>query len=397
MTATEEISATAAQKISIWRRVAQVAMLLAAALLVYSVLAHLVDDQKSANCDFIEYWASAWQLAHGANPYDIEAVYRLELAHGMPASGPLLSFSPPVALCATLPFGWMSAKNGLILWKMVAMGCILLTLNLLGRLPGRKNSPWNVLVFAFPPVWLCLMSGQIGIFFLLDVTLFLLFYRKRPWLAGASMLFCALKPHLFLPCFLVLAVDTVRRRDFRILAGLALALALSSGLTLLFDPLVWIQYRAMMRQTHTLEIFLPTLGSALRFGLRPDWKWLEFLPEVLACVWASWYYWTRRERWQWDREGLLVLLAGLVCTPYSFFTDQALLFPVILAGIDAARKSVAAWTLLALLALGCLPGAIVPYQLPSPFYLWTAPAWMIWYLFATRKRTLPTQSASAQP
>lgn len=372
-------------------------MLLATALIVYTALAYLVVDQKSANNDFIEYWASAWQLAHGANPYDIDAVYRLELAHGMPANSPLLSFSPPVALFATLPFGMMSAKNGLILWMLVAMGSILLVLNLLGRLPGRKNCPWNVLVFAFPPVWLCLMSGQIGIFFLLDVVLFLLFYRRRPWLAGASMLFCALKPHLFLPCFLVLAIDSVRHRDYRILAGLSLALATSSGLTLLCDPQVWIQYRAMMHQNHVLDAALPTLGSALRFAVRPGWVWLEFLPEGLACVWAPWFYWTRRERWQWEHEGLLVLMTGVVCAPYSFFPDQALLFPVILAGIDAAQKSVSAWTLLALLSLGCLPAAIVPYQLVSPFYLWTAPAWMLWYLFATWKKSLPVQSESPQP
>jgi hypothetical protein len=105
---------------------------------------------------------------------------------------------------------------------------------------------------------------------------------------------------------------------------------------------------------------------------------------VLACAWAVWYYVTRRDRWQWSREGLLVLLVGAVCTPYSFFTDQAVLFPAILAGMYAAGKNVAAWVLLAFIFAGSMVGILAAIQLPSPFYLWTAPAWLAWYLYAMR-------------
>lgn len=145
-----------------------------------------------------------------------------------------------------------------------------------------------------------------------------------------------------------------------------------------------------------LDVFIPTLAVAMRYAIDPQAHWIEFLPEALACAWAAWYYATRRDRWEWGREGLLLLLVGAVCTPYSFFTDQAVLFPAILAGMYAAGKNVVAWALLALIVAGGLVGVVAAIQLPSPYYLWTAPAWIAWYLYATRGKTSEITPA-AQP
>jgi len=60
------------------------------------------------------------------------------------------------------------------------------------------------------------------------------------------------------------------------------------------------------------------------------------------------------------------------------------LFPVVLAGIYAAEKSARAWVFLGLIAAGCMVGVVGEIQLPSAFYLWTAPAWLGWCLYATR-------------
>jgi len=182
----------------------------------------------------------------------------------------------------------------------------------------------------------------------------------------------------------VLLLWSLRRRNFAVIGGFVLALAVSCGLTLLLDVNAWQQYFDMMRSTRVLDIFIPTLAVAMRFAIDPAAHWIEFVPEVLACAWAVWYYVTRRDRWQWSREGLLVLLVGAVCTPYSFFTDQAVLFPAILAGMYAAGKNVAAWVLLAFIFAGSMVGILAAIQLPSPFYLWTAPAWLAWYLYAMR-------------
>jgi hypothetical protein len=374
------------------RRLAAAAIVAAGACFILGIYALTIDDKNATGRDYIQYWAAGQQIAHHANPYDIGAIYRLEKSRGLEEDSPKVTFSPPVAFWFALPLGYMGAKAGLLSWLAVLLACAGLAMWVLWMMHGRPDSRLHVFVFGFPPILACLMAGQLGIFFLLGVALFLWLHKRRPWLAGAALLGCALKPHLFLPCLVVLVLWSVRRRSFAAIGGFVAALAVSCGLTLALDGQAWQQYFGMMRSTRVLDVFIPTIAVALRFAIDPAAHWIEFVPEALACAWAVWYYTTRRDRWEWGREGLLVLLVGAVCTPYSFFTDQAVLFPAILAGMYAAGKNVGAWVLLALIVAGGLVGVVAAIQLPSPFYLWTAPAWLAWYLYATRGKA---QSASA--
>jgi Glycosyltransferase family 87 len=378
----------------------------AGAGLVTLIYALSLTDQNATERDFIEYWAAEQQLAHGANPYDVSAIYALEKSRGMEEDFPKVTVSPPIAFFLAAPLGYVSAKTGLILWLLLMLGCAALAMLLLWLLHGRPDSRFHVLVFGFPPTLSCLMAGQLGIFFLLEVTAFLYWRRTRPWLAGAALVLCAMKPHLFLPALVVLLIESAVRRDFRALGGFVAALGVCCALMLATDRQVWTQYDQMLKSARLMDVFIPTLGVGLRFalggfglgGFGPDHgaRWIEFVPEAAACAWAAWYYWTRRARWEWTREGLLVIAVGLVCAPYAWFTDEAILFPAILAGIYAREKSTQAWVLLGLIAAGCLVGVFRSIQLPSAFYLWTAPAWLGWYLYATRGRSDATTPA-AQP
>jgi hypothetical protein len=107
----------------------------------------------------------------------------------------------------------------------------------------------------------------------------------------------------------------------------------------------------------------------------------------VGCVWAIWYFWTRRSRWSWTNQGLLLLLVSAACTPYAWFSDEAILLPAVLAGlyrvVDSGRS---------LLPLGVIGGAalvevLAAVKMTSPFYLWTTPAWLAWYLYAIRSTT----------
>jgi hypothetical protein len=363
------------------RRFAAAAIIALGASFILGIYALTIDDKNATGRDYIQYWAAEQQLAHHANPYDIDAIYLLEKSRGLEENSPKVTFSPPVAFELALPLGYMGARAGLLLWLALQLGCAGLSMWVLWMLHGRPDSRLHVFVFGFPPVLACLMAGQLGIFFLLGVALFLLLHNTRPWLAGAALLGCALKPHLFLPCVVVLVLWSFKRRNFAVIGGFVLALAVSCGLTLMLDAQAWQQYFDMMRSTRVLDIFIPTLAVAMRFAINPAAHWIEFVPEALACAWAAWYYAPRRDSWQWGREGLLVLLVGAVCTPYSFFTDQAVLFPAILAGMYAAGKNADSWVLLALVVAGGYVGVVGAIPLPSPFYLWTAPAWLLWYLW----------------
>lgn len=373
------------------RMLAAGGIIAAGACLVTLIYALSLTDQNATERDFIQYWAAEQQLAHGANPYDVSAIYRLERSRGMEEDFPKVTVSPPIAFFLAAPLGYVSAKTGLVLWLLLTLGCAALAMLLLWLLHGRPESRWHVLVFVFPPTLSCLMAGQLGVFFLLEVTAFLYWRRTRPWLAGAALALCALKPHLFLPALVVLVLESAVRRSFRALGGLVAALAVCCGLTLAMDGQIWAQYGEMLHAARLMDVFIPTLSVGLRFALDHSARWIEFAPEACACAWAAWFYWARRARWEWTRDGLLVLAVSVVCAPYAWFTDEAVMFPAILAGIYAREKSVRAWVLLGLITAACFVGVFREMQLPSAFYLWTAPAWLGWYLYASRGN----QSASA--
>lgn len=368
------------------RKLAAAAIVAAGACLVAAILFFGIDDKSATGRDFIQYWALEQQYAHGANPYDAGAILRIERAVGMDKPGVLMNIGPPVAFFFWLPLGWVSAKTGLILWMLLLLACMALSVWVLWLLHGRPQSRWHVVGLGFPPALWCLIAGQLGIFFLLACVLFLYFIRRRPWLAGAALVFCALKPHLFLPCALVLLLWSARRRQAGVLAGFAAALAACCGLTLWIDPHVWQQYARMLHSSRIVDTFVPTVSMGLRFLLDRRARWIEFALEAAACAWAAWYFLARRRQWDWNREGLLVLLVSVACAPYSWFSDQAVLFPAVLAGLYAAEKSPRALAAFAAIAGAGLAGFLIQIPMTTNYYIWTAPAWLVWYLFATRKR-----------
>lgn len=382
-----------------WRVVAAASIVCAGVVVVTLLYTFGLTPKSATDRDFIEYWAAGQLLVRGANPYDPTAIFQLERAAGLDKQTPKVTASPPPVLLLAWPLGHLDVKTGLVLWLLASLGALSLSVLILWLLNGKPDSRLHLAGFAFPPALACLMAGQLGNFFLLEVSLFLFFYRSRPWLAGAALVLLALKPHLFVLCFLGLLVWSLARRDFRVLAGFLAALASACTAVALLAPQAWVQYEQLLRSMRLMDVFIPTLGVGLRFLVDRQAKWLEFLPEAAGSIWAVWYCWSRRERWDWLDEGLLLMIVSVVCAPYQWYTDQALLFPAVLAGLYWAERSVFSLVLFGVVAAAGMVGVFGHIQLPSAFYIWTAPAWLLWYLFATRghrspKAIAPEMSAS---
>lgn len=348
-----------------------------------------LSDKKATERDFIEYWAVGQQLIHGANPYDVPAIQQLELTAGLGDRPVRVSLSPPVASFLVVPLGLVTPKTGLILWSFVLIACLSVSIGILWILNGRPDSRWHLFGYAFAPVITCQMAGQISIFLLLGIVLFLYFHESRPSLAGASLLPCALKPHLFLLFAIVLLLWIVHRRAYRILGGFFAVLLVSCGFTLCCDIHVWSQYQQMMRETNILQLFIPTFGVALRFLINRHAVGLQFIPAAVGCGWALWYFWTRRNRWNWMDQGLLLLLVSAACAPYGFFTDECILLPYVLAGLYRAEESRRSFLPLALFNGVALIEIFGGVDINSPYYLWSTPAWLAWYLFASGRIGVP--------
>ena len=366
--------------------VAAVCIVIVGALLVIGIVVFGLDRNAATSKDFLQYWSAEQLLAHGGNPYDFAATLQLERSVGFNKYPPLITLSPPVAFFFALPLGWVKANTGMIDWLLLLFACMLASVWLVWLVQGKPESRYHLIGIFFPPVLRCMMAGQLGIFFMLEIALFLYLQKSRPFWAGAALVFCSLKPHLFLPCFLVLLLWSVAKREFRILAGFGAALAVSCGLTLSLDRQIWSQYEAMMHSSSIMNEFLPTLGVWARFLIDRNAKWIEFIPEVAGCLWAVWYFWTRRDRWDWLDQGLLVIVVSVACSPYSWYTDHALLLPAVVIGLSESEKSIASLALFAVIAGAGLIALMVDIQLTSGFFVWTAPAWLVWYAYARQVR-----------
>jgi hypothetical protein len=371
------------------RKIAAAGIVTAGILFIFALYSFTLSDKDAASRDFISYWAAGQFLAHGQSPYGVEAVRNLERAAGRNSAVPvLLMRNPPLALFLVASLGHMSPKTGLIVWLLALESMVALSIWLLWRLNGEPRSPFHLLGFVFPPVLVCYMAGQFGVFLLLGVVLFLYFHRTRPMAAGAALLFCALKPHLFLPFGLVVLIWVFCRRRLAILAGFLLAVVASCALAWGIDPHAWPQYFYMIRHGGALNEAVPTVSAALRLALPSHPAWSQYVLELLAAVWAIWYFWRHRLAWDWMDHGLLLLLVGCVCTPYGWFTDESLLLPAVLVGACAAEKAhrpvwplaVAAGAMLLEVALGA--------EITSWAFVWTPLAWLAWFLFSTGRLSL---------
>jgi hypothetical protein len=349
------------------------------------ICAAVVERNTAGTRDFVEYWASGQQLAHHADPYDRKAILAIERSVGYPPGSPALVMgNPPTALPLVYPLGFLGPQSGELLWTLLLLACLVASVRMVWRMHGSPRGHLQILGYTFGPALACMAAGQMSLFVLLGLVLFLRFRQSRPFLAGASLWLCALKPHLFLPFGVVLLAWMVASKCYKVLFGAAGAFAVSSAIAFVLDPLAWTQYGRMMRSARLDKLPIPCLSNLFRRSISPDTMWLQYLPVAIGCIWAILYFRRHRESWDWMAHGSPLMLVSVLVAPYSWFIDQAILIPALLHGVLLTRSR----GLLAALALASAVIEIGPLRglpvLHSPFYLWTAPAWLAWYLCAVR-------------
>jgi hypothetical protein len=344
--------------------------------------------------DYIFFWATGQQLAHHANPYDAAGTTQLERSAGLPANlNPGVMRNPPWALPLVYPLGFISLRVGWMLWALFLLSSLVVSVHLLWIIYGRPSNRRYLLGYSFGPALLCLIYGQTSLFALLGLVLFLRLHRTHPFLAGTSLLLCTLKPHLFLPFSVVLVAWALVSRSYKVLAGAAVAMAVSCAITYAIDPLAWNQYSQFVRSSGIENEYIPCLSYLLRSWFSPHSIWLQYLPAAVGCTWAMAYFWPRRHAWDWMINGSPLMLVSILVAPYSWIYDQGLVIPALLQGAFSARfRSL----LIALAFLSALVEIALFRSLSHPndmifWTYWTAPAWLIWYLVATTMKIKPSE------
>jgi hypothetical protein len=361
---------------------------LAFALNAAGIAVTLLTPRFAGTRDFVTYWASGQQIAHHANPYDQDAIKRLELSVGYAPDAPtLIMRNAPPSLLLALPLGFLGIRAASLLWSAILLVCFWLSVRTIAAMHHQPRNKLNFLAYAFAPALSCLITGQTALFVLLGLTLFLRFHRSQPFLAGVALWFCALKPQLFVPFAVVLLVWLIATRSYRIFLGAMLAFGFSMAIVLAMDPHVWLHYAQMMKAVQFETRVIPCLSTLLRLFTVPGAFWLQYLLAVLGCVWAIFYQVGRFREWDWMEHGSLLMLVSLAVAPYSWFMDQSVLLPALLHTLYGTRSRtlIAAFALIsAVIELLNIRGISLGNSL---VYAWTPLVWLAWYLISSHSRS----------
>lgn len=331
--------------------------------------------------DFIVYWATGQQLAHHGNPYDPDALNRIERDAGFQGGTSYYMRNTPWTLPLALPLGYLGPMAAALPWSLVMLALLVASVRTLWKFLGAARNGLDWLGYCFPPALFCVILGQTSILLLFGLVLFLRFHKTWPFAAGAALWLCTVKPHLFLPFALALLVWIFVSRSYRILAGAVAAFAAGGVVTLCVDPHAWDQYLYYMRTSVITREFTPCLGDVLRDWIHPSAEWLAFVPCMLGCIWALAYFWSRRRSWDWFENGSLLVLVSIFVAPFGWIFDQSLAIPAILFAVSRYPSRLVL-SVLALIYIAIELQIVSHFGLHSVAYLWPAPAWIVWYLFA---------------
>jgi hypothetical protein len=368
--------------------------IIAAAILSVGALILVLLADTGADRDVIAYWAAGRLLLNGGDPYDPAAVLALEKSVGKVGDTPAMMRNVPFSLPLAAPLGYLSSRGALIVWSLAMMAALVSSVRMIQAMYGKPGDTLALFGYLFAPALVCLIASQSGLFLLFGLVLFLRWYDRRPWLAGACLTLCATKPHLFLSFGLALVAWVVTRRAWRIAGGTVIGIAAALSIPLLIDPQVLSQYANMMRNEGLETLFIPTLGGFLRVALNRNAVWIQFVPAAVACAWTAWYFHKRNAAWDWrGKEGAVVMLVSVLAAPYSWFTDEVVVLPaVMLAAYTADRNRRTPYWLMAAGAIALIE-VFAGVEMTSGGYGWTTTAWLLCCapLLACRSRAAAAQ------
>lgn len=362
------------RRISRW--IAALGMMASAVWLLWYAAVHSTAFPQR---DITVFWASERLFLHHQNPYDPASMMALELSAGAPIQRPVMMLNPPTALPFALPLGLFGIGPAIFVWMVITFACLIVSVRLLWVLNGRRAGASYFVCYAFAPALACISIGQYSMVVLLGAVLFLRFHRRRPLLAGLSVALLATKPHLFLPVAAVALIWCLREKRYALILGAVLGIAIAAAFATALDPHVFTQYLTVSR-AGDVDIYGAPNFSSLVHRLDPSAAFLQYFLAAAATIGALIWYWRRRTMWDWNDQGLILLAIAVITAPHSWFDDEVLMIPAIVAGLSLCRGSYRA--LLPLVALNCvallmLHGNVAFY---SWSYLWTSVAWLLWFL-----------------
>jgi hypothetical protein len=380
------------------------ALALAAVLLVQQLGRLLADRSVMRPDDYVEYWAAGRLNVHGRDPYDAANLLPLQHEAGresfpLDPSGnesAIMMWNPPWTLAVVMPLGLLEARLGQLIWLLLNLAIVLFCADWIWRYyqgpPTYRWLSW-ALALTFIPTMMVLRAGQIGPLILLGIVGFLHFEKQgRMFLAGASCVLMAIKPHLLFLFWIALALWALTPSSqtavrglpgLRVLTGGIVTGLIASIIPVFFNPQVWQQYWYAMTHHPPEEWVSLTIGSLLRMLFGAHLVWLQLVPAIPALSWFVFHWRKHHASWSWSEQMPLLTLVSFLTTFYGAwpFDLVILLLPVIQAGVWAVQfKNLITAALAMYLAIDLAALVLILLGVTSIWFIWMTPAILACYL-----------------
>jgi hypothetical protein len=305
--------------------------------------------------DFAAYWQAGHMLIEGKDIYNsyvwIEERYALGTAFH---SEPTFQYPLPFAVLM-MPFGFLPALEGYILWTFLSQLSILVSLMLLLAL--YKGRPFGLDLIAVAGIFLLratfvvLMNGQMLPELLLVIAAAVYLFKKGKWFSGGLILsFISLKPSVGFPILILTSLWLLYKRHWTAIAGLVSGAIILFFVGALYNPHWVIDYLSIGKQSFSKYYNFgaqPTIwgltGLITRVG---NWRMLIGISSVCVFIAVDGYFLLSQKISEDPILAISALLpVALLIAPYSWSYDQLLLaVPLIfiLATISLSRGNLAA-------------------------------------------------------
>lgn len=322
--------------------------------------------------DFVQYWTAVRLLLAGEAVYDPAAVQAVQQA--LPIRHfPILMWNPPFILplfmwCGFIPFQiaasvWMTLSVLFVVWALVLV-CKTFYL----ERPTRNLAVLSYVCTLYPIV-LLLFYGQISSLLLLSFVGFLYLTREQEHVldsypAGLILGLGLVKPHLLWLLYGFLGVNSIKKKLWKTLLGMATTLCVLSLVVFCFSPQTYWSY---LNSWAAAPIYwkTPTVGSWLQEFAGRQSPWIRLAPTLVAMLGFGLAFWGTEIAANRKNCAYLVPFS-LLLSPYGWVYDQLLLLPCYCIFVCGKKRFAVSLVLLANLAMLLFTDQV-------------GQQWMIWY------------------
>ena len=341
--------------------------------------------------DFRPYWSSSFLFARGQDFSSSESIDQIERTlTGWNENYTMSAWFAPTGNLVLAPFTLLPFERAAFYWLLLNVVVIFASVLLLSRKVPRYRWVALTLAFSFSATLLSLIFGQVNILVLFGLTLFLFFNESgRSFSAGASLVLTTVKPHLVVLTLPLLALDAIRRKQWRVLAGFATTLVVCILVMFVLYPLWPVSFWQVVTSGMSSFREAPSIPGLLVAAGSPYGKWLWIVGLFVAV--ALWWMKPSNQRTLVD----LSVIAGLLVLPIGWSYDQImLLLPLltvlewILSGALPKRDALVLAVLLVVANLASFYQRTL--SMGEVWFFWVPVLVLLVYFFAQKRRRLKT-------